>query len=922
MYLRKKKYRPFIVTVYNMDDLESLYEDLEIEGKTPQNISILRPVECVNRRPISRSTHYLLTNKEATLLQKDPRVRSVELEPEYRGLIPKSYNIIQESDHFDKSNNLSPEMINWALLRCYEEQNRSGWGMNPNDGTNSSPLYKDKVSGTVILTQTGKNVDVVIVDDNGIVWDHPEFTDSQGNTRTVQYNWGQHNEEIGIGPNTESWSYGEPQIHSTHVAGTVAGKTQGWARDANIYNIGFPDIPLSVIDYVRAFHNNKPVNPSTGRKNPTIVNNSWGYSWPVSLWDYKEITAVTYRGTRYVPEGETFRAREYGIEYFGSRYGNFVNFENGGNRIILTESPGENGYSNSTPVILNFDEEVFNNSSPSSQSPYGFAIFQPISDLSEEPFWFTEVEVQGSGPIQIRFEFSVSPALGSQRSNHWYAKLKNKIKILDENQNIIKEFSYEDVKSGMDVIFDDVWCGGRVTFYLENNSNHTIRFERLIETTPDNPNQVTWDYIIEVQPYIFTIPMAEVTSIPLNLLGPANLTSQTEVSPSPVPGDNDYGYWNINLPFDVYFNFELQNQITITTDGLLQFGGLYGDGIYFAYENLFTTNFSNLRSTQRIYSGAEGTAPNRTFRIRIEATTAEEGILGSPDLVYEITFYENTPNQIDWHVGENSDKIVGGLFDFEQLREWGLQQLYSIPGRVNALDSDIEAAIQDGIIFVGAAGNSAWRIDSPGGLDYNNSIEMAEWFPGSVNDPIFYMRGSSPTAVDSVQDGGNFNLSSICVGSIDPVAQDRKASYSNCGPGVDIYAPGTLIISSTPIAYDAFGNVVSVLYPGSSEFWLLKMVGTSMASPQVCGVLACALEVYPNMTQIEAKNYIRSYAKLGQLYDSTIGPSDLNSLQGSNNLFLYYHKERFTEGNVFPKINYRYRKSSGFVYPRVKIRRK
>ena len=71
--------------------------------------------------------------------------------------------------------------------------------------------------------------------------------------------------------------------HSTHCAGTVAGNTQGWARDANIYNLdvfgansGNVDLNgTEAFQYIKEFHNNKPVNPVTGRRNPTIVNNSW-----------------------------------------------------------------------------------------------------------------------------------------------------------------------------------------------------------------------------------------------------------------------------------------------------------------------------------------------------------------------------------------------------------------------------------------------------------------------------------------------------------------------------------------------------------------------------------------------------------------------------------------------------------------------
>ena len=95
-----------------------------------------------------------------------------------------------------------------------------------------------------------------------------------------------------------------------------------------------------------------------------------------------------------------------------------------------------------------------------------------------------------------------------------------------------------------------------------------------------------------------------------------------------------------------------------------------------------------------------------------------------------------------------------------------------------------------------------------------------------------------------------------------------------------------------------------------------------MASPQVCGVLACALEIYPNMTPAQAKNYILAYAKKNQLTNNGGGPTDTTDLQGSANLYLYYPQERPTTGNVFPKKNYQFRPTNGNVYPRPKIRAK
>jgi subtilisin family serine protease len=101
-----------------------------------------------------------------------------------------------------------------------------------------------------------------------------------------------------------------------------------------------------------------------------------------------------------------------------------------------------------------------------------------------------------------------------------------------------------------------------------------------------------------------------------------------------------------------------------------------------------------------------------------------------------------------------------------------------------------------------------------------------------------------------------------------------------------------------------------------------KYSGTSMSSAQVAGVLAIALETYPTLTQAEAKSYILNYSKVDKMYETLGGFNDTTSLQGGENKFLFYNKERQDSGNTFPKTNYKIRPTSGNVFPRPKIRRR
>jgi hypothetical protein len=225
----------------------------------------------------------------------------------------------------------------------------------------------------------------------------------------------------------------------------------------------------------------------------------------------------------------------------------------------------------------------------------------------------------------------------------------------------------------------------------------------------------------------------------------------------------------------------------------------------------------------------------------------------------------------------------------------------AVPYYSTSIASDIQQAINDGIIIVAAAGNDSFLIDVSSGPDYNNTFNATY---GGTSYLWYTHRGSTPGSVPGV----------IGVGAIDTIYTERKASFSNTGPAISLYAPGKYIMSS----FNDNGTYAASTDPRNSSYYKGKISGTSMASPQVCGVLACALEIYPNMAQAAAKNYITSYAKTGQLTSTSGGTSDLYDLQNGPNKYLYHNLERYTINIIFPKTNYKFRPSTGVVYPRPK----
>jgi len=867
-YVETKEY---IVTLKNFEDLDQFYQDMETPGGTLYIPN--RSIPCIDRRPASRNTFYMLTEWEAAELRGDQRISSVELHPRYLGIKAGTFaTTTQTSTNWNKSSSTSNTMLNWALLRCTEGADRSGWG---SDGTANA-------TGTVKLTSTGKNVDVVIVDAGNPNTAHPEYAvnaDGTGGSRMISYNWYQHNPEV-TGGSTGDYALGT-HSHSVHVSGTVAGNTQGWARDANIYNIYYDAGDSGnfsyVFDYVRAFHRNKTVNTATGIKNPTITNNSWGESIFPSDWSFTDITAVTYRGTRYTPSGAATYNGFSGVCAAGERLATLAGFENFGNRITTAGAvPVGTGSIASKPASWLQDGD------------------QAYLTIVTAPDATYTVTVQGPANISIINNVALEPFSGS-------ATLTSGVTI---TQGVTPVASYTDgpVNGTEGVAIE---TNIRETLALPNNAVYTLEFTTNYETT--DPDTTTFVAALSVTVNNAASPAsATVSSITPSVLGAASLASST----TPTVGSQDDGYWDITLPWNITYLGTTYNHVFVGTNFYLTFGE--GSSVY---TNLSATtpNIPKImicaadRSIQRIYYGIEGADVGaRTYRVRVEGHTSYSGgLLGSPSMVCEYVFYENNPTQIDLQIGTNNAKTTGSGFTTEQLNAWGFIADQRIPTRVAACDADIETAINEGIIFVGAAGNGKWKHDLPGGSDWDNTFEMGIRYPASVTSPYYYMRGSSPTANDTT-------IPNICVGAIDVTSGDYKAYYSDCGPGVDIWAPGTNILS-------AYLSGVSDSRNGTHL--LGKISGTSMASPNVCGVLACALEQNPHWNQTQAKAYIVNTATQGQITNTTGGPADIRDLQGAPNKYLYYKKERPETGTMVPRVAQGARPSTGMVFPRPRIHR-
>ena len=202
--------------------------------------------------------------------------------------------------------------------------------------------------------------------------------------------------------------------------------------------------------------------------------------------------------------------------------------------------------------------------------------------------------------------------------------------------------------------------------------------------------------------------------------------------------------------------------------------------------------------------------------------------------------------------------------------------LYTHPLRVTSVDSDMEDCIDDGVILIASAGNAAHKMDLSTGLDYNN------YWTSSTLGNRYYHQGGTPQATANV----------ICTGAIDyeyTGSQERSADFSEKGPRVDIFAPGYAVQAAIPTGATLDQN--STTHPDNASYKIRKLQGTSMAAPQVTGILATLLQARPSYKQAECLAWIQDQATNNRLFDPTTGtPStdyqNLRALQGANNKYL------------------------------------
>lgn len=179
--------------------------------------------------------------------------------------------------------------------------------------------------------------------------------------------------------------------------------------------------------------------------------------------------------------------------------------------------------------------------------------------------------------------------------------------------------------------------------------------------------------------------------------------------------------------------------------------------------------------------------------------------------------------------GSSSDVIAGVQYVMQQHRALGYKPSVaslSLGGDQNtALDRVVQAAINQGIHFAVAAGNS--------------NVDACSSSPASVS-------AANVVAASDIK--------------------DNRASYSNWGKCVDVIAPGSDVTSTWNTADDA----------------IKRISGTSMAAPHVAGLIAAHLS-RQNMTTQQMSDRLKRDATPNAIY---LGPKD-SGASATPNLLLY-----------------------------------
>jgi subtilisin family serine protease len=148
------------------------------------------------------------------------------------------------------------------------------------------------------------------------------------------------------------------------------------------------------------------------------------------------------------------------------------------------------------------------------------------------------------------------------------------------------------------------------------------------------------------------------------------------------------------------------------------------------------------------------------------------------------------------------------------------------------------------------------------GGEYNQAANDA--VAGSVASGVVYAVAAGNSSTDACAFSPASEPTALTVGATTKI--DALSSFSNTGPCVDLFAPGTFVLS----AYNR------------SDTDAVYLSGTSMATPHVTGAAALYLENHPTASPAEVANYLLAAATRDRIVGVGTGSPNLLLFMGDS----------------------------------------
>lgn len=815
--------------------------------------------------------------------------------------------------------------------------------------------------------------------------------------------------------------------HGMHVASIACGNSQGLASESNIYNINpYENNTNLIFDSIREFHNSKPINAETNRKNPTVINNSWIYSYtPPTIENLTGIISEfseKYSNT-YSPIGDEIQL-PYSLKVSGKiNDAKYIDGAFDSTRLIIggaftgVELNGES-YDISNLFALDFyNNTILKDPFNSNDLFFGKGVDGPVETIEVNTtfrgYYQTNTSPASSGKILVGGEFSnfinkngsLSPVSNliafdltyggvSDINNPLFQTLNDKVKKIRHTSSYINS-NYGDVYTILgdfnqyngstqnnilvtDASFNKTGLSGYNTFELPTLSNvgsavindfsgpyridrFTMKHSMIIVGDFNQIGEYSCQNICAIDPTggvvfefleNFSGTNGEINSI-VNQ-GVSDETQYIALGSFTSGNNSDSPYscrYNLRTGApDQYQNFTVDGPITKMEQ---EFSN--DNTCYHLYGNFTKVNEKDINNGLpcsycyvRRFGWHTNGVPRFQNRWRLEPVKNQKTLIGLGNVDFAITVdgvkgninnksqeeggpFRNKMPPI-YILGENlpgHDKSLVGLIstfhdiDIDLLKDFGQQEQlegYQFNITLDSVNSDMEDCIEDGIVIINAAGNDNKLLVPSGHINYAKvigSIPTNDSFPFTGSTPLSsnleFNSAGSPQSV-------GINVGSLAA-SRQETGQINRSFFSNYGPQVHVYAPGENIIG----AVNSGGGTFKVF-----DSYYAKYNGTSMASPQICGLTALYLEKYPNLKHEDISNIMQLRSGTYEMYDPDPSKEDypnvpLNNvnLHDSNKCIPKYWD--YKKLNSFYKITYPQRFSAqrrpeSILYPKPKNR--